>query len=52
MVGLLPLVRGNVIVTCLVPSPLWGGAVVVLVPRPACVGQCVLQRYGMVAAAC
>ena len=21
-------------------------------PRPACVGQCVLQRYGMVAAAC
>ena len=53
MVWLLPLVSSNVIVTCLVPSPpLWGGPVVVLVGRPACVGQCVLQRYGMVAAAC
>ena len=35
------------------PAPLWGGACGRFVwPRPACVGQCVLQRYGMVAAAC
>ena len=53
MVWLLPLVSSNVIVTCLVPSPLWGGACGRFGwPRPACVGQCVLQRYGMVAAAC
>ena len=33
--------------------PLWGGACGRFGwPRPACVGQCVLQRYGMVAAAC
>ena len=43
---LLPLVSSNVIVTCLVPSPLWGGACGRFGwPRPACVGQCVLQRY-------
>ena len=48
MVWLLPLVSSNVIVT-----PLWGGACGRFGwPRPACVGQCVLQRYGMVAAAC
>ena len=54
MVWLLPLVSSNVIVTCLVPSPpLWGGACGRFRwPRPACVGQCVLQRYGMVAATC
>ena len=56
MVWLLPLVSSNVIVTCLVPSPpppLWGGACGHFGwSRPACVGQCVLQRYGMVAAAC
>ena len=35
------------------PPPLWGGACGRFGwPRPACVGQCVLQRYGMVAAAC
>ena len=51
MVWLLPLVGSNVIVTCLVPSPPCGlGPVVVLLGRQA--GQCVLQRYGMVAAAC
>ena len=33
--------------------PLWGGACGRFGwPHPACVGQCVLQRYGMVAAAC
>ena len=33
--------------------PLWGGACGRFGwPRPAWVGQCVLQRYGMVAAAC
>ena len=38
----------------LVPSPpLWSGACGLFGwPRPACGGQCVLQRYGMVAAAC
>ena len=49
MVWLLPLVGSNVIVTCLVPSTprLWGGACGRFGwPRPACVGQCVLQRYG------
>ena len=52
MVWLLPLVSSNVIVTCFLPSPLWGGACGRFGwPRPACVGQCVLQRYGMVAAA-
>ena len=46
MVWLLPLVSSNVIVTCLVPSPFWGGACGRFGwPRPACVGQCVLQRY-------
>ena len=54
MVWLLPLVSSNVIVTCLVPSPSsWGGACGRFGwPRPAWVGQCVLQRYGMIAAAC
>ena len=53
MVWLLPLVSSNVIVTCLVPSPLWGAPCGRFGwPRPACVGQCVLQRYGMVAATC
>ena len=53
MVWLLPLVASNVIVTCLVPSPPCGvGTGRFGWPRPACVGQCVLQRYGMVAAAC
>ena len=34
------------------PPPLWSGACGLLGwPRPACGGQCVLQRYGMVAAA-
>ena len=33
--------------------PLWGGACGRFGwPRPARVGQCVLQRYGMVAAVC
>ena len=42
-----------VVATCLVPSPLWDGVCGRFGwPRPACVGQCVLQRYGMVAAAC
>ena len=51
MVWLLPLVSSTVIVTS--PPPLWGGAGGRFGwPRPACVGQCVLQslqRYGMVA---
>ena len=35
------------------PPPLWGGACGRFGwPRPACVGQCVLQRYGMAAAVC
>ena len=34
-------------------APLWSGACGLFGwRRPACVGQCVLQRYGMVAAAC
>ena len=48
MVWLLPLVCSNVIVTCLVPSPpVWWGlwSFWLAPPRPACVGQCVLQRY-------
>ena len=48
MVWLLPLVRRNVIVTCLVPAPLWGVACGRFGwPRPACLGQCVRYR-GMV----
>ena len=51
--GMVWLRSNEVIVTCLVPSRLWGGACGRFGwPRPACVGQCVLQRYGMVAAAC
>ena len=45
MVWLLPLVSSNVIVTCLVPSPRCGVRPVVVLVGPACVGQCVLQRY-------
>ena len=38
----------------LVPStPLWSGTCGLFGwPRPACGGQCVLQRYGMVSATC
>ena len=35
------------------PPPLWSGTCGLFGwPRPACGGQCVLQRYGMVAATC
>ena len=46
MVWLLPLVSSTVIVTSPPPPPGGVGTVV------ACVGQCVLQSYGMVATAC
>ena len=54
MVWLLPLVRRKCqrYMPCPLPT-LWGGACGRFGwPRPACVGQCVLQKYGMVAAAC
>ena len=51
MVWLLPLV-GSLVLFGLVPSPPCGLAPVVVLVGPACVGQCVLQRYFTVAATC
>ena len=51
--GWIPLANCSALLLCLAssPPPLWSGVCgLVGCPHPACVGQCVLQRYGTVAA--